>query len=65
MKDGVVKWFNSERGYGFIHCEGKDYFVHFKEIRKEGYKELAPNERVRFIPSNSPKGATATGVVSI
>ncbi len=65
MKEGTVKWFNSEKGFGFIECDGKDYFVHFKEIKKEGYKELKTNEKVGFISVVTPKGATATNVVAL
>ncbi len=65
MKQGTVKWFNNEKGFGFIQCEGKDYFVHFKEIKKDGYKQLEQDERVSFVPVKSPKGETATNVVSL
>jgi CspA family cold shock protein len=65
MKNGIVKWFNSNKGFGFIQCENKDYFVHFKDIKKEGYKELKQDERVSFIPGKSPKGDVATEVTSI
>jgi CspA family cold shock protein len=65
MKQGKVKWFNNDKGFGFIESEGKDYFVHFKEVIKDGFKTLTPDERVSFIPSSSPKGATATKVTSL
>jgi CspA family cold shock protein len=65
MKQGIVKWFNNEKGFGFIQCEGKDYFAHYKEIRKDGYKQLAPDEAVSFVPGKSPKGDTATSIVSL
>ncbi len=62
MQEGKVKWFNSEKGYGFVESVGKDYFVHFKEIVSQGYKSLKEGDRVSFIASQSPKGATATQV---
>lgn len=65
MRHGVVKWFNEGKGFGFIESEGKDFFVHFKEIQKEGYKSLSPEERVTFVPGKSPKGDTATNVHSL
>lgn len=60
MVSGVVKWFSTEKGYGFVECEGKDYFIHFKEINMDGYKNLSAGEKVSFIPSKSPKGHVAT-----
>lgn len=63
MEKGVVKWFNSEKGYGFISGNGKDYFVHFKEIQAEGYKSLNQGEHVSFKPSMTPRGLIATNVV--
>lgn len=65
MKNGRVKWFSAERGFGFIESDGKDYFCHFKEIQKEGYKTLTPNELVSFTPGTSSKGAIATKVMNI
>jgi CspA family cold shock protein len=65
MKNGTVKWFNNEKGFGFIQCDNQDYFVHFKEIKKDGYKELKEGERVSFVPGVSPKGKTATEVTSL
>lgn len=64
MKNGVVKWFNEGKGYGFIESEGKEYFVHFKEIQKDGFKTLKQNEEVRFSPGTSPKGNIAKNVYS-
>ena len=48
METGVVKWFNSEKGYGFITQEagGKDLFAHFSEIQGSGFKSLEENQRV-------------------
>ena len=62
MKDGIVKWFHDGKGFGFIQSEGKDYFVHFKEIRKDGFKTLATDEKVRFEPGVSDKGNIAKNV---
>lgn len=62
MLQGTVKWFNNEKGYGFIECAGKDYFVHYKEIQTPGFKTLREKSRASFCPENSPKGATAKSV---
>ena len=64
-KNGVVKWFNAGKGYGFIMCEGQEYFVHFKEIIKEGYKTLAEHQKVRFNAESCAKGAVAKNVYPI
>lgn len=63
MKQGKVKWFNDSRGYGFIESEGKDYFVHFKEIQSDGFKTLKEGQIVKFTPASSAKGNTATKVL--
>eukprot|EP00933_Yihiella_yeosuensis_P077756 TRINITY_DN885_c0_g1_i3.p1 TRINITY_DN885_c0_g1~~TRINITY_DN885_c0_g1_i3.p1 ORF type:complete len:119 (+),score=31.26 TRINITY_DN885_c0_g1_i3:124-480(+) len=48
-KTGVVKWFNPEKGFGFIDCEGQDYFVHYTAIESQGgFKSLADGEDVEF-----------------
>lgn len=60
MLNGVVKWFNDQKGYGFVSANGKDYFIHFKEITMDGFKSLKEGEKVSFEPSQSPKGAVAT-----
>lgn len=59
---GTVKWFNSAKGFGFIEYQGKDYFVHFKNIVMEGYKCLAEGEDVHFSPANTDRGLSATEV---
>lgn len=58
METGVVKWFNSEKGYGFITPEagGKDLFAHFSEIQGSGFKSLEENQRVSFVTRQWPQG---------
>jgi len=66
MATGTVKWFNDQKGYGFISQEtGDDVFVHHKEIQGEGYKSLAEGQKVEFEITNGPKGDQATNVVKI
>lgn len=61
---GKVKWFNENKGYGFILQDGgKDVFVHYSEIREEGYRTLAEGEEVEFEVTDSPKGPQAKDVV--
>ena len=62
MKEGTVKWFNEAKGFGFIQCEGKDYFVHFKEIKSDGFKTLKDGASVKFEPATSAKGNVAKNV---
>lgn len=64
---GVVKWFNSEKGFGFIMPEngGKDLFVHHSEILADGYKTLEENQRVSFIEGTGQKGPCATQVEAL
>lgn len=65
MATGTVKWFNSEKGFGFITPdEGKkDLFVHFKSISMDGYKKLEEGDRVQFtVDNSSTKGPAATDV---
>jgi cold shock protein len=62
MQNGVVKWFNDQKGFGFICSQGKDYFVHFKEIQADGFKSLKEGDKVRFIAASSPKGSVAKNV---
>tara|TARA_B100000315_G_scaffold183990_1_gene172965 strand:- start:4151 stop:4348 length:198 start_codon:yes stop_codon:yes gene_type:complete len=60
---GTVKWFNSNKGYGFITPEsGEDVFVHFSAIQAEGYKNLEEGESVEFEVTNGPKGPQASNV---
>ncbi|WP_430884326.1 cold-shock protein [Fusibacter sp. JL216-2] len=61
--NGTVKWFNAEKGYGFITSEeGNDVFVHFSQINKDGYKTLEEGENVTFELAEGPKGPQAENV---
>jgi CspA family cold shock protein len=63
--NGTVKWFNSEKGFGFITSEeGNDVFVHFSQINKEGYKTLEEGEEVTFEVAQGAKGPQAENVTS-
>ena len=61
---GIVKWFNNEKGFGFIMPEdgGKDLFAHHSEIIGAGYKSLEENQRVSFITGSGQKGPCATQI---
>jgi CspA family cold shock protein len=67
MPEGVVKWFSSEKGYGFITPDGggKDLFVHFSEIQGSGYKTLDEGQRVSFEEKEGQKGPQASGVTAV
>ncbi|MCR5741910.1 MAG: cold shock domain-containing protein [Gammaproteobacteria bacterium] len=61
---GTVKWFNAEKGYGFITGEdGVDYFAHYSQIQSEGYKTLDQGAAVSFDVVNGPKGPNAANIV--
>jgi cold shock protein len=64
MAQGTVKWFNSEKGYGFITVDdgGADVFVHFSAIESSGYKSLEENQRVEFEIGTGQKGPQAESV---
>ncbi|MDD4184984.1 MAG: cold shock domain-containing protein [Candidatus Izemoplasmatales bacterium] len=63
---GKVKWFNAEKGFGFITCEdGKDVFAHFSQIQKDGYKSLQEGEAVEFDITQGQKGPQASNIVSV
>lgn len=64
MKNGTVKWFNAEKGFGFISVQGEDdIFVHFSAIQSEGYKTLEEGQLVEFTVTQGPKGPQASNVV--
>ena len=66
MAKGTVKWFNNQKGYGFITDEeGKDVFVHFSGLNMEGFKTLEDNQAVEFDVSDGAKGPQATNVTVI
>ena len=63
---GIVKWFDSEKGYGFITSEeGKDVFVHYSAIVAEGYKALAEGDQVEFLVKEGDRGPQASNVVKL
>jgi len=66
MKTGVVKWFNNEKGFGFISIEGEgDVFVHFSAIAGDGYKSLEEGQSVQFDVVEGAKGPQAANVVRL
>ena len=66
MKTGVVKWFNGEKGFGFISVEGEnDVFVHFSAIQSEGYRALEEGQQVEFEIVDGDKGPQAANVTRI
>lgn len=61
---GTVKWFNGDKGFGFIEREGgKDVFVHFSAIQGDGYRNLQEGQKVEFTVEQGPKGLQAANVV--
>ncbi len=66
MAKGKVKWFNNQKGYGFITPEsGNDVFVHHNAIQGEGYKSLDEGQQVEFEIEQGPKGEHAVNVVKL
>lgn len=63
MEQGIVKWFNADKGFGFISREnGDDVFVHFSAIQGNGYRSLEEGQRVSFDVVQGPKGLQAENV---
>ena len=66
METGTVKWFNADKGFGFIEVEGgKDVFVHFSAIVGDGYKSLDEGQRVEFNIAQGNRGPQAENVVKL
>lgn len=66
MADGIVKWFNNSKGFGFIEQEeGPDVFVHFSGIQSDGFKTLNDGDRVTFDIEEGEKGPAAVNVVIV
>jgi CspA family cold shock protein len=64
-EQGVVKWFNAAKGYGFIQRQsGEDVFVHYSAIQMDGYKSLTEGQTVEFEVKQGPKGFQAENVTS-
>ena len=65
-EQGVVKWFNASKGYGFVQRQnGEEIFVHFSAIQMDGYKSLKEGASVEFEVKDGPKGLFAENVISI
>ena len=63
---GTVKWFDEQKGFGFIQREGgKDVFAHFSSIESAGYKSLAEGQRVEFVVTDGQKGPQAENIVAL
>ena len=64
---GTVKWFNAEKGFGFISPDegGQDVFAHFSAIQSNGYRTLEENQRVEFEVTQGPKGLQADNIVPL
>ena len=67
MAEGTVKWFNADKGYGFIAPDdgGADVFVHFSAIQSDGYRSLQENQRVEFSIGQGNRGPQAEQVVPL
>ncbi|MBK5240567.1 cold-shock protein [Clostridium sp.] len=66
MKTGIVKWFNSEKGFGFLSIEGEeDVFVHFSAIEGDGYKSLEEGQQVQFEITTGARGPQASNVTKL
>ena len=65
MPEGIVKWFDNKKGYGFIKREeGDDIFVHYSAIKGDGFKTLNQDEKVSFELVEGPKGLQASNVLT-
>jgi len=63
MQQGTVKWFNADKGFGFIEREdGEDVFVHFSAIQTDGFRTLDEGQKVTFEVEKGPRGPQATNV---
>jgi cold shock protein len=64
MSTGTVKWFNDEKGYGFIKPDdgGQDLFAHYSQIKAEGFKSLKENQKVEFEVTTGPRGRQASNI---
>lgn len=62
--EGIVKWFNTEKGYGFINYKGKDVYIQYTEILDEGFKNLVEGEIVDFDIVQTPNGLRAKNLTS-
>lgn len=67
MAEGTVKWFNGEKGFGFIAPDNgeADVFVHYSEIQSGGFRTLEENQRVKFEITQGAKGPQAVGVTAV
>lgn len=67
MNSGTVKWFNSEKGFGFISNDngGEDIFVHFSSIQTNGYKSLNEGDRVVFDTEKDPKNSSKQRAINV
>ena len=65
-EQGIVKWFNNEKGYGFVSRDsGGDVFVHQSAIQAEGFRSLAEGDKIEFEVEHGPKGLRAQNVVKV
>ncbi|KOS68569.1 cold-shock protein [Lysinibacillus sp. NPDC097287] len=66
MKQGTVKWFNAEKGFGFIEVEGEaDVFAHFSAIQSEGFKSLDEGQKVEFEVEDGNRGPQAKNIIKL